>query len=361
MEDSMAPKKKQASVDDAPKLAADASKEDRFAAAMEQMRKKHGKEAISTFGEDESNVSLEVKPLPTGLLPVDRATGIGGVPKGRVIEIYGPESSGKTTVCLHTIKQLQMAGEFPVYVDLENALSGTHLTNIGIRNLTILNPDSAEHALNMLEDLSKAGICLTVVDSVSAMSPEGEQEKDIGQQQPGRVAALMSETLRRIVGINGKTGATTMFINQIRMKIGVSYGNPETTSGGNALKFYSSMRMDLRKIETLKTGDVSYANRVRLKIVKNKVAPPFTEEEFVLYYDAKKTEAANVIEVGSKIGIIDKSGTWYSYNGDRLGQGLANSVEFLISNPALLNEIYGLCVKPENLFKKAVVVKDDVL
>ena len=359
----MAPKKqaKGKQGEEAPKLAADASKEDRYCAAMEAIRKKHGKDSVTTFGSEESNTSLAVEPIPTGLLPVDRAIGIGGIPKGRIIEIYGPESSGKTTVCLHTIKQLQDAGEYPVYIDLENALSGKHLSNIGIKNLDIIYPENAEHALNILTDLAKAGICLTVIDSVSALDPKLDQEKEIGQSQPGRVAGLMSQTLKGLVNINGRTGATAMFINQIRNKINVSYGSPETTSGGLALRFYASVRMDLRRTEILKQGETAYANRVKLKVVKNKVAPPFTEEEFVLYYDAKKTEAANIVEIGSKIGVIEKAGAWYKYNGDNLGQGLANSVEHLISNPSLMNEIYTICIKPENMFKKAVVVNDDVL
>lgn len=775
-------------------ISADATKEEKFAAAMAAMQKKHGADSVATFGGGSSNQILAVTPMPTGILPVDRAIGIGGIPRGRIIEVYGPESSGKTTLCLHTIKKCQEAGEFPVFVDLENALDGNHLRAIGISNLTILYPENAEQGLTMVGDLSKAGICLTVVDSVSALSPKGEQEEDaIGKQQPGRVAALMSQALRQLIASNAKSSSTTMFINQIRCidvntfiitsdgiiradaihpgaigsnyigvgtdgseskfvkryesgtidgieihskyrgwiatglehrspvlrdgkyilsesrnimigdytihpiisidvrkdllnqtkriddinsklspktkiynlpeflderiacfmgmyyadgnilyddisdyriqftetnrerynlvrdlsvelfgdevssgtvnitihgkqivdfvdsfgigrnssdkvipewilysntsvlssfiagaffdthgftdhgfifsnenensimqfsvalyslgifadvrkdrsdrynrlyitgndaiefnnrigfleeskqklasyftysstsrgkydivpasivkevlgilreigvdgitkipaygnlnmsynsdvnigrntlleflssvldiidddrlqniyhlcknnrfsevielkpcrikavdfsvsaadelfiaanflthnsKIGVMMGNPETTSGGNALKFYSSVRMDLRKVETLKQGDAAYANRVKVKIVKNKVAPPFREEEFVIYFDAKKTEAANVIEIGSKIGVIDKSGTWYSYNGERIGQGLANSVETLIGNPELLNTIYNQCKDPAVLLKKSVTVTDDVL
>lgn len=329
--------------------------------ALADIKKRYGEEAATTFGTDGSaekqTCSIEV--IPTGILSVDRSTRIGGIPRGRVTEIFGPESSGKTTLCLHIIAEAQKMGLNPVYVDLENALESKHMQAIGINHLDIIYPESAEDGLQVVEDLAKSqGVDIIVVDSVSALSPKLEQEKNIGNTQPGRQAALMSEALRRLVGVCRKSKCAVIFINQIRYKIGVMYGNPETTSGGNALKFYSSIRIDMRRRATLKSGSDAYANEIKIRIVKNKVGEPFHEELFTMFYDATRTVAANALEIGAKLGIVEKSGNWYSYGDDRLGNGLANSVEMIIQHPEHVNAILEACRDPKVLYRKVAKVED---
>jgi len=347
----------------APKSLAE-EKQQRFLDALDGMRKKYGPEAATAFGLDDETVksvcSIEV--IPTGILSVDRATRVGGIPRGRITEILGPESSGKTTLCLHTIAQAQAMGLKAAYVDLENALEGKHMKSIGINRLDIFYPETAEDALQMVEDLVKSNaVDIIVVDSVSAMSPKLEQEKSIGNTQPGRQAALMSEALRRLVGIIRKSRCAVVFINQLRMKIGVMYGNPETTSGGNALKFYASIRIDMRRKQTLKSGSEAYANEVQAKVIKNKVGTPFAEETFTMFYDATRTVAANSLEVGAQLGIVSKSGNWYEFNGEKLGNGLANSVEALIKEPKRVDAILKLCRDPKLLYRKTAAISNDVL
>lgn len=336
------------------------TRQDQLLEALDGIKKKYGTDSATAFGfGDDADSVCQVEVIPTGILSVDRATRVGGIPRGRVTEVYGPESSGKTTLCLHTIAEAQKMGLNVVYIDLENALEGQHMKNIGIDQLHILYPESAEDALQMLEDLIKSNsVDLIVLDSVSAMSPKLEQEKEIGNTQPGRQAALMSEALRRMVGLVRRSKTAVIFINQVRSKIGVMYGNPETTSGGYALKFYASIRIDMRRTGTLKSGSDAYANEVKVKIIKNKVGEPLAVESFTMFYDATRTVAANALEVGAQVGIVGKSGNWYDYAGEKLGNGLANSVETLIKEPKKVDEILKACRDPKILFRKVAKVED---
>lgn len=344
------------------------SREELFRNAIAGIRKAHGEGAVMQFslgedGEEASSSITKVQVIPSNILAVDRVTKVGGIPRGRITEVLGPESSGKTTLCLHVVESAISAGGSALYVDMEHALEGSHLRNIGIKHLEISQPDSAESALDIVEMAVKSGaVDVVVVDSVSALVPKAELDGEMGDSHVGLQARLMSQAMRKLTGIVAKSNSVVIFINQIRYKIGVKFGSPETTSGGNALKFYASLRLDMRRIGTETSGSDAYANKVKVKAIKNKVAPPFAQEEFTMFYDASKTIASGAVDLGSKLGVVTKSGSWYSYNEEKLGQGLFNSTEFLINNPEMLNEILSVCRTPEVLNRKlAATSSDDVM
>ncbi|MRJ05982.1 MAG: recombinase RecA [Epsilonproteobacteria bacterium] len=314
-------------------------KEKALEIALKQVEKQFGKGALIKLSSD---MVEPIDAIPTGSLGLDIALGIGGVPKGRIVEIYGPESSGKTTLALSIVAEAQKAGGVAAFVDAEHALDITYARNIGVDvdNLLVSQPDYGEQALEIVETLARSGaVDVIVIDSVAALTPRAEIEGNMGDNQVGLQARLMSHALRKLTGISAKMGTTIIFINQIRMKIGVMYGNPETTTGGNALKFYSSVRLDVRRIATLKQGDKEVGNRVRAKVVKNKVAPPFRTAEFDIMFGEGISREGELLDYGVKLGIIDKSGAWYSYNGEKLGQGKENSKEFLKTHPEIAQEI----------------------
>ena len=310
-------------------------------AALTQIEKAYGKGAVMKLGDPASQMNVET--IPTGSISLDIALGLGGIPKGRVIEIYGPESSGKTTLALHAIAQAQMQGGIAAFIDAEHALDPVYAKKIGVNTdeLWISQPDSGEQALEVAESLVRSGaVDIIVVDSVAALTPQAEIEGEMGDSHMGLQARLMSQALRKLTGILAKSRTTIIFINQIRMKIGVMFGNPETTTGGNALKFYSSIRMDVRKIETISKGsDEFIGNRVRVKIVKNKVAPPFRKVELDLYFNEGISYAGGLLDGGVRFGLIEKTGSWFSYNGEKIGQGRDNAVNFLKSNPQIMSDI----------------------
>ena len=318
--------------------------------ALLQIEKQYGKGSIMRLGD--KNAKIEIPVIPTGALPLDIALGIGGIPKGRVIEIYGPESSGKTTLTLHMVAQAQKMGGVAAFIDAEHALDPVYAKKLGVDvdNLLISQPDTGEQALEIAESLVRSGaVDIVVIDSVAALVPRAEIEGDMGDSHMGLQARLMSQALRKLTGIISKSSTSVVFINQIRMKIGVMFGNPETTTGGNALKFYSSVRLDIRRIETLKKGDEAIGNRVRVKVVKNKVAPPFKKAEFNIMYDKGIVRESAVLDLAVENNLIQKSGSWYSYGEDRIGQGAANVAGYLKEHPEILEtietklkEIYGL-------------------
>jgi len=318
--------------------------------ALLQIEKQYGKGSIMRLGD--KNAKIEIPVIPTGALPLDIALGIGGIPKGRVIEIYGPESSGKTTLTLHMVAQAQKMGGVAAFIDAEHALDPVYAKKLGVDvdNLLISQPDTGEQALEIAESLVRSGaVDIVVIDSVAALVPRAEIEGDMGDSHMGLQARLMSQALRKLTGIISKSSTSVVFINQIRMKIGVMFGNPETTTGGNALKFYSSVRLDIRRIETLKKGDEAIGNRVRVKVVKNKVAPPFKKAEFNIMYDKGIVRESAVLDLAVENNLIQKSGSWYSYGEDRIGQGAANVAQYLKEHPEILEtietkikEIYGL-------------------
>jgi len=280
--------------------------------------------------------------IPTGSLGLDIALGIGGYPRGRVIEIYGPESSGKTTLSLNAIAQAQKQGGIAAFVDAEHALDVTYARKLGVRtdDLLISQPDTGEQALEVTETLVRSGaVDIVVVDSVAALVPKAEIEGEMGDSHMGLQARLMSQALRKLTATIAKSQTTVIFINQIRMKIGIVYGNPETTTGGNALKFYSSVRLDIRKAEAIKQGQTVLGNRVRVKVVKNKMAPPFRQAEFDILFNEGISKLGEIIDMGVAQGIIERAGAWYSYNGDRIGQGRENVKSFLTDNPAIAEEV----------------------
>jgi recombination protein RecA len=314
-------------------------KEKALEMALNQIEKQFGKGSIMKLGEDSK---LDIDVIPTGSMSLDIALGVGGVPKGRVVEIYGPESSGKTTVTLHMIAQAQKAGGTAAFIDAEHALDPVYAKNLGvdIENLIVSQPDTGEQALEITEALVRSGaVDIVVVDSVAALVPKAEIEGEMGDSHVGLQARMMSQALRKLTGAIKKSNTCTIFINQLREKIGVMFGNPETTTGGRALKFYASVRLDVRRIETLKQGDQMIGNKTRVKVVKNKVAPPFKQAEFDIMYGKGISYEGDVIEVGVKAGIIDKAGAWYSYNDEKLGQGRENSKVYLKENPAITQEI----------------------
>ncbi|MGX8685481.1 MAG: recombinase RecA [Spirochaetales bacterium] len=310
-------------------------------AARSRIDKEFGKGSLMKLGE--SAIAKNIEVIPSGSILLDEALGVGGYPRGRVIEIYGPESSGKTTLALHAIAQAQMQGGIAAFIDAEHALDPVYAKKIGVNTdeLWISQPDSGEQALEVAESLVRSGaVDIIVVDSVAALTPQAEIEGEMGDSHMGLQARLMSQALRKLTGILAKSRTTIIFINQIRMKIGVMFGNPETTTGGNALKFYSSIRMDVRKIETISKGsDEFIGNRVRVKIVKNKVAPPFRKVELDLYFNEGISYAGGLLDGGVRFGLIEKTGSWFSYNGEKIGQGRDNAVSFLKSNPQIMSDI----------------------
>jgi recombination protein RecA len=309
-------------------------------AALAQIEKQFGKGSIMKLGEASAKMQVEV--IPTGSLALDIALGVGGVPRGRVIEVYGPESSGKTTVSLHMIAESQKMGGSAAFVDAEHALDPIYAKALGvdIDNLLVSQPDTGEQALEICEALVRSGaIDIIVVDSVAALVPRAEIEGEMGDSHVGLHARLMSQALRKLTGAISKSRTTVVFINQIREKVGVMFGNPETTTGGRALKFYSSIRLEVRRVETLKQGQEMVGNRTRVKVVKNKVAPPFKQADFDIMYGEGISREGSIIDVAAEFDIISKSGAWYSYEGERLGQGRENVKEFLKQNPAIANEV----------------------
>lgn len=308
--------------------------------AISQIEKSFGKGSIMRLGSEEVAEGLQV--IPTGSLTLDIATGIGGFPRGRVIEIYGPESSGKTTLALSAIAQAQKAGGNAAFIDAEHALDINYAQKLGVKieDLLVSQPDTGEQALEVAEVLVRSGaIDIITIDSVAALVPKAEIEGEMGDSLPGLQARLMSQALRKLTAAISKSNTTVIFINQIRMKIGVMFGNPETTTGGNALKFYSSMRLDIRRIENLKENQDTIGGRVRVKVVKNKVAPPFKQAEFDIYFNEGISREGEIVDLGVEKGIIEKSGAWYSYGGSRIGQGRENVKEYLKNNPETTKEI----------------------
>ena len=308
--------------------------------AISQIERSFGKGSIMRLGSRE--VAEGIQAIPTGSLTLDIATGIGGFPRGRVIEIYGPESSGKTTLALNAIAQAQKAGGVAAFIDAEHALDVNYSAKLGvnIEDLLVSQPDTGEQALEVTETLVRSGaIDIVVIDSVAALVPKAEIEGDMGDSHMGLQARLMSQALRKLTAAISKSLTTVIFINQIRMKIGVMFGNPETTTGGNALKFYASMRLDIRKTDTLKDGQETIGGRVKVKIVKNKVAPPFRQAEFDIYFNEGISRVGEIIDLGVEKNIIEKAGAWYNYSGTRIGQGRENVREYLKNNPTIGQEI----------------------
>jgi recombination protein RecA len=325
-------------------------KEKALSTALQALEKSYGKGTIMRLSEGASPEKIES--ISTGSLGLDIALGIGGVPKGRVVEIYGPESSGKTTLTLHMAAECQKQGGTVVFIDAEHALDLTYAGKIGVdtHKLLVSQPDSGEQALEIAETLVRSGaVDLVIIDSVAALVPQAELDGEMGDSLPGLQARLMSQALRKLTAAISKTNATVFFINQIRMKIGVMFGSPETTAGGNALKFYSSVRMDIRRIGAIKEGEEMIGNRTKVKIVKNKVAPPFREVEFDILYNEGISLSGEVVDLGVKHGLIDKAGAWYAYKGERIGQGRDNARLFLKENPKMLEEIRGLIMDTVNV------------
>ncbi|MBQ5917640.1 MAG: recombinase RecA [Lachnospiraceae bacterium] len=309
-------------------------------AALSQIEKQHGKGSVMKLGDSSSNMNIET--VPTGSISLDIALGLGGVPKGRIIEIYGPESSGKTTVALHMVAEVQKRGGIAGFIDAEHALDPVYAKNIGvdIDNLYISQPDFGEQALEITETMVRSGaIDIVIVDSVAAIVPKAEIDGEMGDSHVGLQARLMSQALRKLTAVISKSNCIVIFINQLREKIGVMFGNPETTTGGRALKFYSSVRMDVRKIETLKSGGDVVGSRTRIKIVKNKIAPPFKEAEFDIMFGEGISKAGDLIDLAASIDVINKSGAWYAYNGEKIGQGRENAKNFLKQNPDILEAV----------------------
>ena len=309
-------------------------------AAVKQIEKDFGKGSIMKLGAASAKMNIET--IPTGALSLDIALGVGGIPRGRIIEIYGPESSGKTTVALHMIAEAQKRGGYAAFIDAEHALDPEYARHLGvdIDNLLISQPDTGEQALEICDALVRSGaIDIIVIDSVAALVPKAEIEGDMGDSHVGLQARLMSQALRKLTGIISKSRTATVFINQIREKVGVMFGNPETTTGGRALKFYSTVRMDVRRIESLKSGNDIIGNRTRVKVVKNKVAPPFKQAEFDIMYGEGISHEVCLVDLGVLYNIVGKSGAWYSYGDERIGQGRENTKEFLKNHPEMAFEI----------------------
>lgn len=318
-------------------------------AALGQIEKQFGKGSVMKLGE---HSVLNVDAISTGCLDLDIALGIGGVPRGRIIEVYGPESSGKTTVTLHMIAEAQKNGGTAAFIDAEHALDPQYAKNLGvdIENLIVSQPDTGEQALEIAEALVRSGaIDIIVIDSVAALVPKAEIEGEMGDSHVGLQARLMSQALRKLAGSINKSKCVTVFINQLREKVGIMFGNPETTPGGRALKFYASVRLDVRRIDSIKQGDEIVGNRTRVKVTKNKVAPPFKQAEFDIMYNEGISKTGNVLDVGVKEELVQKSGAWFSYNDTRLGQGRENAKQYLKENPSLMLEIENLIRKKHEL------------
>ncbi len=336
----MAEMKKTADVKTADvKMAESENKRKALELALTQIEKQFGKGAIMRM---DGTAHLDVPVIPTGSLALDLALGVGGVPRGRIVEIYGPEASGKTTLTLSIIREVQKQGGVAAFIDAEHAFDSSYANKIGIKleDLLISQPDTGEQALEIAETLVRSNaVDLIVIDSVAALTPKAEIEGEMGDSHMGLQARLMSQALRKLTGAINKSKSTVIFINQIRMKIGVMFGNPETTTGGNALKFYASIRIDLRRIETLKKGDDFIGNRIRAKIVKNKVAPPFRTAEFEIYFDEGISRSSDILDLGIQTEIISKSGSWFSYETEKIGQGRDSARKYLLDNPKILSQI----------------------
>ena len=319
------------------------AKEDKLKAldaAIAQIERQYGKGSVMKLGDNSANMNVET--VPTGSLSLDIALGLGGLPKGRIIEIYGPESSGKTTVALHCVAEVQKRGGIAGFIDAEHALDPVYAKNIGvdIDNLYISQPDSGEQALEITETMVRSGaVDIIIVDSVAALVPKAEIDGDMGDSHVGLQARLMSQALRKLTPVVSKNNCIVIFINQLREKVGVMFGNPETTTGGRALKFYSAVRMDVRKIETLKAGGEVIGNRTRVKVVKNKIAPPFKEAEFDIMFGKGISSEGDVLDLATNIDVIQKSGAWFAYNGEKIGQGRENAKQFLIEHKDIYEEV----------------------
>ena len=309
-------------------------------AALGQIEKQFGKGAVMKLGDSSAHMNVET--IPTGSLSLDVALGLGGIPKGRIIEIYGPESSGKTTVTLHMIAEVQKRGGIAGFIDAEHALDPVYARNIGVDvdNLYISQPDNGEQALEITETMVRSGaIDIVVVDSVAALVPKAEIDGDMGDSHVGLQARLMSQALRKLTPVISKSNCIVIFINQLREKVGVMFGNPETTTGGRALKFYASVRMDVRRIETLKQGGEMTGNRTRIKIVKNKIAPPFKEAEFDIMFGKGISKEGDILDLAVGLNLVNKSGAWFAYNGDKIGQGRENAKTYLAEHPEIMSEL----------------------
>jgi recombination protein RecA len=318
----------------------DDNKSKALQAALAQIEKQFGKGSIMKMGE--GNVSDDIQTVSTGSLGLDIALGIGGLPRGRVVEIYGPESSGKTTLCLHVVAEIQKAGGVAAYIDAENALDPGYAAKLGVNvpDMLISQPDTGEQGLEIADMLVRSGgVDLVVIDSVAALTPRAEIEGEMGDQLPGLQARLMSQALRKLTANIKRTNTLVIFINQIRMKIGVMFGSPETTTGGNALKFYASVRMDIRRTGAIKKGDEVIGNETKVKVVKNKVAPPFREARFDILYGEGISREGEIVELGVEHNIVEKSGAWYAYKGEKIGQGKDNARDYLREHPELAAEI----------------------
>ncbi|MBE0459479.1 recombinase RecA [Pseudoalteromonas sp. KG3] len=327
-------------------------------AALSQIERQFGKGSIMKLGD---NKALDIDAVSTGSLGIDIALGIGGLPMGRIVEIYGPESSGKTTLTLQVIAEAQKEGKTCAFVDAEHALDPIYAQKLGVNidELLVSQPDTGEQALEICDMLVRSSaVDVVVVDSVAALTPKAEIEGDMGDSHMGLQARLMSQALRKLTGNIKRSNTLCIFINQIRMKIGVMFGNPETTTGGNALKFYASVRLDIRRIGSVKEGDEVVGNETRVKVVKNKVAPPFKQAEFIIMYGEGISKHGELIDLGVKHKLVEKAGAWYSYNGNKVGQGKSNSIKFLKENPEISNEIEGKL--RDMLLLKATIKPDDI-
>lgn len=340
-----------------PSTADSANKKKALDLALATIEKQFGKGAIMRLGTDKAEEKIPA--ISTGALGIDLALGVGGIPQGRIIEIYGPESSGKTTLTLHIAAECQKAGGTVAFVDAEHALDTVYAAKLGldVPNTLISQPDSGEQALEITDMLVRSGaVNLLIVDSVAALTPKAELEGDMGDSHMGLQARLMSQALRKLTGSISRSNCTVIFINQLRMKIGVMFGNPETTTGGNALKFYASVRMDIRRIGAIKDGDVVTGNRTKIKVVKNKVAPPFREVEFDIMYGEGISKSGDLLDVATNEGIVEKAGSWYSYNNGKVGQGREASKEFLKQNPSIMAEIRAKVLAKHGIGKTTEIV-----
>ncbi len=335
---------------------ADSNKIKALESALAQIEKQYGKGSVMKLGDSSANMNIEA--VPTGALSLDIALGVGGVPKGRIIEIYGPESSGKTTVALHVVAEVQKLGGIAGFIDAEHALDPVYARNIGvdIDNLYISQPDNGEQALEITETMVRSGaVDIVIVDSVAALVPKAEIDGEMGDSHVGLQARLMSQALRKLTAAISKSNCIVIFINQLREKVGVMFGNPETTTGGRALKFYSSIRLDVRRIESLKAGGEVVGNRTRIKVVKNKVAPPFKEAEFDIMFGKGISREGDVLDLAAGCGIVVKSGAWYAYQGNKIGQGRENAKTYLSENPQVFEEI------KNKVLEKYIVKNDDAV